>query len=197
MCYEVNMIIYLDYIFIENFVIDFILLKETSYISRKKSTNGRVIASAIIASVYVVFMMYLKVKLFNYLICKILLAIVIVYISFIPRNINEYIKLISLFFLISVINVGTLTVITNLLSLKNNNILITCVVYIVSLYLSKILMNNMWKLYRREIKNDDLVYQVKIHLGNKTYEYNAFLDTGNNVFSYTYNLPIIFAEILE
>lgn len=191
------MTIYLDYIFIENFFIDYILIKETSYIARKQVTQKKAIFCALIASSYVVLMMYLKIQEFNYLICKILLVIVIVYISFEPKKIDEYIKIILLFFLTSIINVGTLIVITNILNLKSANILLKFITYIISLFLSKFFTSYMWKLYKREIKNDDLIYEVKICLGNKMYKYNAFLDTGNNVYSYTYNIPVLFAEILE
>lgn len=191
------MTIYLDYIFIENFLIDFILIKETSFIARKKVTNSKAIISAIIASLYIVFMMYFKIQELNYLICKILLVIVIIYVSFVPNTIDEYVRLVALFLLISVINVGTLTVIINLLNIKGGNILIKITVYIFSLILSRIFMKQMWKLYKREIKNDDLIYEVKIRLEDNLYKYNAFLDTGNNVFSYTYNVPVIFAEILD
>lgn len=191
------MTIYLDYIFIENFLIDYILLKETSYIARKEITHRRAIISAIIASSYVAFMMYFKIQELNYLICKMLLVVIMIYISFKPKKTNEYIKLIALFFLISVINVGTLTVVTRLLNLQDANMLLKFIVYIVSLFLSKFFTSHMWKLYKREIKNDDLIYEVKIRLGDKIYKYNAFLDTGNNVYSYTYNVPVIFAEILE
>lgn len=191
------MTIYLDYIFIENFLIDYILLKETSYIARKQVTQKSAIISALIASSYVIVMVYLKLEELNYLICKILLVIIMIYISFKPKKINEYIKLIALFILISVINVGTVTVITNLLNLKDVNGVLKVIVYIASLGISKFFMNHMWRIYNREIKNDDLIYEVKLRLGNRTYKYNAFLDTGNNVFSYTYNVPVIFAELTD
>ena len=58
-------------------------------------------------------------------------------------------------------------------------------------------MEHIWKMYKREIKDNDLIYEVRMRLGNKIYSYKAFLDTGNNVFSYTYNLPVIFAELID
>jgi len=191
------MTIYLDYIFIENFFIYYILLKETSYVSRRISSEKRLIAAALIASSYVVVMMYLKIQELNYLISKVLLMVLMIYISFKPEKINEYIKLIALFFLISVINVGSLTVITNLFNLKSRTVLLKIVVYLISLLLSKLFTTHMWRLYRREIKNDDLIYDVKIILGNKKYMYKAFLDTGNSVYSNIYDVPVIFAELID
>lgn len=191
------MTIYLDYVFIENLLIDYILLKETSYISKKNIKNIKAIISAIVASLYVVIMLYLKVQVLNFFICKILLAVVIIYITFNPKELTEYIKLMGVFFLISVINVGTITFITNFLNLQDINGLLKIIVYVASLVISKFFMNYMWKIYSQNIKNNELIYEVKIALGNKSYKYNAFLDTGNSVYSYTYNLPVIFAELLE
>lgn len=191
------MTIYLDYIFIENFIIDYILLKETSQIARSKISNKKAILAAIIASCYVVFMMYLKIKEFNYVFCKVLLVIVMVYVAFKPKEMIEYVKITALFFLISIINVGCLIVITNLLNMQTLGLLLKLVVYIGSFVLGNFFANYMWKIYKREIKNNDLIYDVKLNLNGKTYKYKAFLDTGNNVYSYTNKLPVIFAEVLD
>ena len=58
-------------------------------------------------------------------------------------------------------------------------------------------MRRMWKIYKSNIKEDTLIYEVEISLGRKTYTYKAFLDTGNNVFSNVYDVPVIFAELLN
>lgn len=191
------MTIYLDYIFIENFIIDYILLKETSHIARRKISNKNTIIAAIVASCYIVFMMYLKIEQLNYMFCKMLLVIVMVYIAFKPKEISEYIKVITLFFLISVINVGCLMVITNLFNMQNTNFLLKLVVYVGSFVLSKFFACHLWEIYKREIKKDDLIYDVKLELNGNVYEYKAFLDTGNSVYSYANNVPVIFAEILN
>lgn len=191
------MAIYLDYIFIENLIIDYILLKETSQIARRNISNKKTIGASIIASCYVVVMIYLKIQELNYVICKMLLIIVMVYIAFNPKEISEYIKIIALFFLISVINVGSLMVVTNLLNMQGAHFILKFALYIGSFVLSKFFANQMWRMYKRDIKNDDLIYNVKLKLNGKTYEYRAFLDTGNSVYSYSNNLPVIFAEIID
>lgn len=191
------MVIYLDYIFIENFLIDYILLKETSSIARKNVKYINIVISALIAAIYITIMLYFKIQLFNYLICKVLLIIVIIYISFKPKTVKEYLKLITIFFLMSVINVGTITVLTNILNLQKGSGIINIIVYITSFVLSRYFTGYMWKIYKSKIKNEELIYKVIINIGDKKYIYKAFLDTGNNVFSYTYNLPVLFAELVE
>jgi len=106
-------------------------------------------------------------------------------------------KIIAMFFLISCINVGCLIILTNLLNMQKAKLLLRLVVYITSFTLSKFFAHQMWQIYKSKIKNDDLIYDVKLNLNEKTYKYKAFLDTGNSVYSYTNNLPVIFAEILD
>ena len=142
-------------------------------------------------------MLYLKIQELNYIFCKILLVIVMVYITFNPNKISEYLKIAALFFLISVLNVGSLVIIQNMLNIQTVTSLIKLVIYFFSFLLSRFFTNHMWELYKREIKNDDLTYEVKLELNGKTYKYKAFLDTGNSVFSHINNLPVIFAEIID
>lgn len=191
------MIIYLDVIFIENLIIDYILLKETAFISRKDICNKNTLFSAIIASSYIVIMAYLKIRFLDYIFCKILIITIIIYISFKPKKIKEYVKIIMLFLLISVINVGSVTLFSNLFNLQNAQGLLKIGIYIISLVVSRMFAYYMWQIYKREIKNEDLIYTVKIKLNKKRYEYKAFMDTGNNVYSYTEDVPVIFAELLD
>jgi len=191
------MTIYLDYIFIENFLIDYILIKETAYISKRETTLKKTTFAAIISSLYVVVMMYLKIYELNFLICKLLLIIVIIYIAFSPRKISDYIKLSLLFFLVSAINVGVLIVTLNFLNIENAEGITKIIIYVAGFFVSKLFTTHMWKVYKSNITNESLIYDVEVCLGGKQYKYKAFLDTGNNVFSYTNNLPILFAEIID
>lgn len=191
------MTIYLDYIFIENLLIDYILLKQTSYISRKKVSRKRACLASTIASLYVVIMIWLKIEQLEYLICKILLTFIVIYVCFNPKTINEYIRIMILFFLISVLNVGTFSAITNLINVTYNKAFIKIIVYVISLFISKFFVTQTWKIYMHNIRNEELIYDVKIYLNQKQYAYKAFLDTGNNVYSYTYDVPVIFAQVLN
>ena len=52
--------IYLDYIFIENFIIDFIILYETSLMAKIKVKNKWLVIAAALSSLYVVIMIVFK-----------------------------------------------------------------------------------------------------------------------------------------
>ena len=189
------MIIYLDYIFLENVVLDFILLYETAYISKITINKKRTIIAAILSSVYIVIMLYFKIQALNYVICKVLLMCITVYIAFVPKNIFVYLKLITMFGLTSIVNVGILIVLTTLFNLDISNKLVKITVYVLVLLIGKGILSGLWKIYKNEIGMANLTYEVTLKLGDKKYRYKGFLDTGNTVTKYS--KPVIFAELLD
>ena len=186
--------VYIDYIFIQNLIIDFILLKETAYITKNDIKNKNAFFGALIASGYVVILIIFKIQELGYLITKIFLAFVIIYVCFKPKKTSSYIKLVVFFLTVSILNLGTFTFLLNFTGLKANKLGVETIFYALSLVISKGVISKMWKLYKREIKNEDLIYDVKFNIGEIEYKYKAFLDTGNSVYSQTKKLPIIFAE---
>ena len=189
--------IYLDYIFIENFLIDFILIKETGIISKQNIKTRNAIIASIFSSLYVVIMVYFGLISLNYLLSKLLLVVCIIYIAFNPTSIKTYLKLIGIFMLVSVINVGSVIVTKQLLNIHEVSFVTEIGIYVVGLGISKLFVQYMWKIYKQDIKENNLMYNVKIKIGSKKYSYKAFLDTGNNVFSYTENLPVLFAVLKD
>ena len=114
------MIIYLDALFIENIILDYIILKEVSIISKCKYNKICILFAAMISSVYVVLMVAFKLRELSYIIVKLLLILVVVYIAFKPNRITNYFKLMLFFLMVSAIYVGILIVTKSLLGLENN-----------------------------------------------------------------------------
>ena len=186
--------VYLDYIFVQNFLIDLIIITETGTIAKRKSNYTRQITAAIIGSAYVIIMIFFKIQELSYIYCKVLLAFAVVYIAFKPERMLEYLKLVALFILTSVVNVGSVSIIENFMKIDKVSYMEEITIYLIGLALAKCIMKHMWKMYRVEIKKDELIYKVKIKIGENEYRYKAFLDTGNSVYSFTQKVPIIFAE---
>ena len=187
--------VYIDYIFVQNFIVDLILLKETSYLTKNYLKNKKAIFASLVASIYVAILIWFKVNQLNFFVSKILLAFVIIYISFKPTQIKKYIKLILFFLLVSILNIGTFTMVLKFTGIKGQSIKEEILFYIVSLVVSKFAITKLWKAYKRKIRDDSLIYDVEFNIGKEKYKYKAFLDTGNNVYSLLNNLPILFAQL--
>ena len=82
------MTIYLDVIFLENIVINYIILYVTGMISKAQIKQKRLIAGALIGAFYSIIYYLLKLKIYSSFIIKIILSIVIIYVVLITRAIN-------------------------------------------------------------------------------------------------------------
>lgn len=189
------MIIYLDYLFIENVIFDFIILKEVTLISKIKYNNKKIIIATIISSLYVVIMLLFRITILNYFMSKMLLVFVIVYIAFKPEKILIYIKLVSTFLMVSIVNVGILVVTKSLLGIETLTGSIKIAIYIFVYIVGKLILFKFWKMYSTNVTNNSLNYTVTLKIGKEKYIYSGFLDTGNTV--YSHGMPIIFAEVLD
>ena len=189
------MTIYLEYLFIENVIMDFIILKETIEIAKLKVNNKRIFLASIISSIYVIVMYVFKLDMLNYWMSKILLPMCMTYIALQPKEIKIYLKSIVLFFMVSVMNVGTYMCISNIFNIPSKTGLEKALIYTATYYLARTFLIRLWQIYRTEINKRDLNYTVKLNISGKLYTYTGFLDTGNTV--YSHGMPVIFAEVLD
>ena len=185
--------ILLEYVFIENIILDYILLKETMWISKYQTKNIKLLFASIVGTMYVVLMLMFKLDILNYAISKILLAFTVIYIAFTPKKTKDYFKLILMFFVVSMVNTGTMVVIKQIFNIGKTSALLNILIYICNLFFDKFILLKLWKIYKDEITKRDLIYNVILNVNGKSYSYKGFLDTGNTV--YSNGMPIIFASI--
>ena len=93
------MTIYIDIIFIENIIMNAIILYATSIILKQKVKIIRLIISSTIGSIYSILMYITKFTIYSSTISKFLLSIVIVYTAFKPQNSKKMFKQIIIFYL--------------------------------------------------------------------------------------------------
>lgn len=184
--------IYLDCIFIENFLITIIVLYQMKKILSVNSNCKRIIIASLISSIYMVVMIFLKISLMNYLICKIILVQIIVYIGFSSKTIKMLIVNSVKFLVINIFNVGIIYFLSNFINIKVNNGVQKIGIYL----LTFVIVNYTVKYFSKLLKNKENmeVYNIEMKMLGKTIHYKGFIDTGNTAFCYMYNLPVIFAS---
>ena len=95
------MTIYLDIVFVENIIMNYIILFATGVKSKEKIRQIRIIISSIIGSIYSVAYYITEIKLYATIIAKILLSIAMIYIAFNSKNLKKTFKLLIIFYLTS------------------------------------------------------------------------------------------------
>lgn len=183
--------ILLEYVFIENIILDYILLKETAWLSKQTIKREKAWLASFIGAMYIVVMLIFKLNVLNYAISKILLAFLIIYIAFSPKSVKLYLKLVLMFFIVSMINTGVMVVVMEIFNLKSLTTIAKLSLYTLNYVFTKFILLKLWKLYKDEITKRSLMYNVKLTVNGKSYMYKGFLDTGNTV--YSHGMPIIFA----
>lgn len=186
--------IYIDSIFLENFVITLIFIYETERIVKLKAKTLQKILASLISAIYIILMIFFRLSYLNICISKILLAVIVIYIAFLPAKINTLLKLGLVYFLVTTLNLGAVYLITNIFSVQITPG-IKILLYVISFSLGYVCISSFWKIFKMQIKEDKYVYDVVIEIGGVKEKYRAFLDTGNTAYSYIYNLPVIFADI--
>ena len=93
--------IYIDVIFLENLIMNAIILYATAIILKIKPKNIRIILASSIGSVYVIIAYITKLPIYASIISKAILSIIIVYVGFNPQNVKKMCKQVLIFYLTS------------------------------------------------------------------------------------------------
>lgn len=181
---------YIEYVFLENLVINYIIIYQVSIFTKIKIKKVNSLLGNIILSFYTTISYFLDTDIITNALIKIFVVSFCIYVVYFPKEIKKYFKLCVYYFFISFLLVGLVISITLLFDLDISNVITKSILYIISGILLYLFNKFMWKMWKSKIKKDDLIYKIKI----KDIEINSFIDTGNNVYDYVNNLDVIFVE---
>ncbi|MBR5369784.1 MAG: sigma-E processing peptidase SpoIIGA [Bacilli bacterium] len=156
--------VYIEEVFILNFLLDFMILYGTKRILKRNNKLIRVVIGSIIGS-FTTFLLFININSFILLILKLLISIILIIIVFGFRNI---IKNIIYFYLLSIIIGGS----AYLLNINNVFFLIISSFIVISILIKEFLS------YKETFINK---YLVTIIINKKKYLLEGFIDTGNRL----------------
>ncbi len=182
--------IYLDYIFIENIIVNFVIIYQVGIFTKTKISIKRNIISCFILSIYTVIMYILNDKFLSNVFIKLMITNITMYIAFKPSSLLQYLKKIVYYYIISFIYIGVIIGITIFFNISIDNTRNKILVYMLSGIITYLFNKYLWKLWKSNIKKDDLVYTLEVN-GQKI---DCYIDTGNLVHEYSKNLDVIFID---
>lgn len=188
------MVVYIDYIFIENLIMNYLLLYGTKNIVKERTKVIRITLASAIGAIYVCIMCLLKLEFLNYTVCKLLLSFGMIYITFMPKKISIYLKEIFIFYFVSIINTGTYLVVMTVFNLNINSSIVKMVLYLLGYAFIYVTHNHVWKMFKLKVKKSNFVYDVYLNNGDKYIAYKGFVDTGNTSKDITSGRPIFYAN---
>lgn len=175
-----KMKVYLDLYFLINYLFDFISLLTVSIILKRKVKIYKMIEGSLIGSLSMI-TLFIRFNSLELLLIKIIISILINIITFNYKDIRYFFNNIYYFYLCEIILGGFIFLLKN--NISNNYILYSlCAILFILLFIKNI----------KNIKSNYNNYlNIKFDIDNKTYNLNAFLDTGNKLVDPILKIPVI------
>ena len=197
----IKITVYIDLIFFENLIMNSIIIYATAILLKIKPKIWRVLISSSIGGTYAIVIYISKFKIYESIILKIILSIIMVYIAFNPQNMRKLWKQVLIFYLTSFVFGGAALYL--IYFIKPQNILIKNGLFAGEYVLKVILLGAIMglviikvsiKIIKTKIRPKDMYCRINIKLNGKEVQTNAMIDTGNLVKEPITNIPVIIVE---
>lgn len=191
------LVVFLDVVLTENFIVNFFLLNITARTAKLKTNVKWCCLSAALGSMYVLVYIFPHLNIFSGMVCRLLMGFIMVVIAFGKRQVLLNVKLFVILLMYTVMLAG-LCVFLEFYSTGSINggviydfshkklMLSVMIIYLAVCRLIAFIKD------RRTLNN--LVYQLEITIDERKMNVNAFLDTGNELREPVTNLPVIVVE---
>lgn len=193
------MTIYIDLIFLENIIMNSIIIYATSLIVKSKVKIIRLILSATIGAIYSIALYITNMKIYTSIFSKFVLSIVMMYVAFKPQKVKKLCKQTIIFYLTSFIFGGVALYL--IYYLKPEEILIKNGMYVGEYVLKVIILGAIFACIIVKISINLIKSKIKcsyckitIKLNEKEITTQAMIDTGNLVKEPITNAPVVIVE---
>ncbi|MDF2546886.1 MAG: spoIIGA [Anaerosolibacter sp.] len=197
--------VYGEYLFIENLLMNWLILYLTAYFSKTKVPKYKVWVGATVGAIYAFVVFFPSLTFLYSMIMKIVASMLIIVITFMPYQFKHFFKLVGIFYLISFMFGGAafalfyLTVFQGLLS---NGVFYIGNVFdkfspkllIYAGIIAYILIKYCWEYIQVKISRDKVYIPISIEIENHSSEVNALIDTGNSLHDPLSKYPVIIVE---
>lgn len=193
------MVIYVDVVFIENFIINLFLLYITGQTLKEQIKFKRLILSSFIGAGYVIFILYFQFKFLSFLWFKILLAFIMTLICYFNKNFIYNLKCLLIFIFYSIFLAGMclfLQFCKDGVFLEGGTFLnnFSYKKLMLALMIIYIFINRIVEYVKDKKFLKSLIYNVEIVTKQYDKCIKAFLDTGNELREPVTNLPVLIVE---
>lgn len=193
------MIVYIEQVLIDNFIINFFILLCLSYIFKTKFRKINIVFSSILGSVVAVVSPIIIVNFYFNILIKVLLSLSMVAMLKKYKKITEFLLLYLTFILLTFLFGGAclfllMTFDKNFNVNNYNSYSLPLGAIVVIIFFIMIIIKNIFKnIYKRKNVNS-FVYKVKLINNNKCDEILAYLDSGNFLKDSITNKPITIVD---
>ena len=196
-----DMTIYLDIIFLENTLMNYIILYATGFVQKRKMKNFKLILSSALGALYAIVSYTNIIPIYSAPFMKILLSVIMIYIAFSNENIKQIIKNLLLFYLASFVIGGCALAMLYLISPQSvsfqNGVLVGTYpmkVTLVSGIIGFLIIQCSFSLNKRQMKIKDMLCDLEIVVKGEKVKLKGYIDSGNTLKDPLSNKPVIIVE---
>ena len=195
------MTIYIDVVFLENLVMNSIILIASGIILKKKLKWIRILLASSLGAIYTIIGYISVLQIYSNLVLKVILSILIIYIAFNPQTVKQLWKDVLIFYLTSFVFGGVAFALIYVLKpqdilMKNGLFLGTYPLKTVLLaaIVAFIVIIAAFAIVKTKFSKKDMFCDVEVELNNKKIRTRAMIDTGNLLKEPITNTPVIVLE---
>ncbi|MBR3614000.1 MAG: sigma-E processing peptidase SpoIIGA [Clostridia bacterium] len=195
------MTIYLDIVFLENILLNYIIILSTAIISKEKINFIRIVASSILGGVFSIVSYITDISIFSSITIKIIISIIMIRIAFSKNKIKKVIKILVFFYLVSFTFGGIAFML--LFLLKPQNIVIQENRF-VGIYPLKVtvlaggvgflIISVVAQIIKNKIIKNNMICELEIFYKGKNKKIKTMLDTGNLLKEPISNADVVIVE---
>jgi stage II sporulation protein GA (sporulation sigma-E factor processing peptidase) len=182
---------------------NFYILWITSKLTKKNSSNLKLIIGSVIGALYVIVLLFPNMSILTSHFSKLLLSVIIITITFKPKEILELARLVSYFYIISFMVGGaafalfyltdTGSVLSNGIFLWKNTSIPMWTLVVAPIFVYTIIRIS-WEYIQNKFMKETLCLPLRITSKDLTADLTALVDTGNSLFEPISRLPVIVVE---
>lgn len=195
--------VYLDVLFLENIVMNFLILLVTAIFAKRRTSSLRLFIGAVVGAAYVIVLILLPgIKVYYTTLAKVLLSVLIIAVAFSPERVKEFLKTLAIFYISTFIFAGA--AFAFLYFNRSGGFVRNGIFYVFwqskwtllffSIATAGIIVRIFWEMLQYKFIRDKLLIPLKIAFESNTISLAALVDTGNSLHDPLSNLPVIVVE---
>ena len=190
-----------EYLFVENFIINYLILEITKIITRTKIKRSRIIITALIGAFYPFVMFFPSIMFLTNFYIKIIISLIIVKLAYNSKSLSLYLKQLSAFYIISFVFAGA-SIGSYYFIHSYNNILFKSNLkggfsikhLLFGVLLGGVMIKSILSYYGEKIIREQELLNISIHLNNNKAFIISLIDTGNLLIEPLSKNPVIVVE---
>jgi stage II sporulation protein GA (sporulation sigma-E factor processing peptidase) len=193
--------IYIDVLYLENFIMNYIVLLITSKYLKREIKVRTMIFCSVLASLYSIFVFFPSMTMYYTFAAKLSISFIIVLLAFKGKSIGEYIKNLAVFYIMNIIFGGCtlgMFYLSGNSGYYNNGVFyiynFPLRIFLFGICASYIVFKIVYKtIYSRKLQNSYI--NIVINFENRQVKLVGLIDTGNFLSDPLTNNPVIVAQL--